>query len=456
LFNEEPKLDKTNDKYSYFDNPIMIKSLPRDEVQKEALRFILGEGEYSYTKNKSQLSVNLNTGAGKTYLTVAAIAYWCIRTAIITNSIGWLEQWNKRLIEYTDMKEDEIYLISGSGSIARLLNGMKDLSKIKVYLISHDTIKSYGDKYGWDKVTELFKLLEIGLKVYDEAHLYFDNICRIDYYTNTYKTIYLTATPARSDREENDIYQLYFKNVPSIDLFDEDKDPHTQYIAIHYNSHPTPMNVSKCRNKYGLDRMSYVNYVVEQDSFHKMLHVCMDIINKVFGKVLVYIGTNRSIDIVKEWIEYNYPEYKYKIGVYTSTVKENKKNQLDRKIILSTTKSCGAAIDIKGLNMTIVLAEPFKSEVLARQTLGRTRDDDTFYIEIVDNGFVQIKRYYNEKKPIFAKYATKCSDIKLTDNDLDTKCNKIIEERSKLIPLVTHYDPDGEKLKPLVKWRVAN
>jgi superfamily II DNA or RNA helicase len=211
LFNEEPKLDKTNDKYSYFDNPIMIKSLPRDEVQKEALRFILGEGEYSYTKNKSQLSVNLNTGAGKTYLTVAAIAYWCIRTAIITNSIGWLEQWNKRLIEYTDMKEDEIYLISGSGSIARLLNGMKDLSKIKVYLISHDTIKSYGDKYGWDKVTELFKLLEIGLKVYDEAHLYFDNICRIDYYTNTYKTIYLTATPARSDREENDIYQLYFK-----------------------------------------------------------------------------------------------------------------------------------------------------------------------------------------------------------------------------------------------------
>jgi hypothetical protein len=182
----------------------------------------------------------------------------------------------------------------------------------------------------------------------------------------------------------------------------------------------------------------------------------MDIINKVFGKVLVYIGTNRSIDIVKEWIEYNYPEYKYKIGVYTSTVKENKKNQLDRKIILSTTKSCGAAIDIKGLNLTIVLAEPFKSEVLARQTLGRTRDDDTFYIEIVDNGFVQIKRYYNEKKPIFAKYATKCSDIKLTDNDLDTKCNKIIEERSKLIPLVTHYDPDGEKLKPLVKWRVAN
>ena len=30
------------------------------------------------------------------------------------------------------------------------------------------------------------------------------------------KTIYLTATPERSNNDENNIYQLYFKNIPSI------------------------------------------------------------------------------------------------------------------------------------------------------------------------------------------------------------------------------------------------
>ena len=51
--------------------------------------------------------------------------------------------------------------------------------------------------------------------------------------------------------------------------------------------------------------------------------------------------------------------------------------ELDKRIILSTVKSCGAAVDIKGLKLTILLAEPFKSEVQTIQTFGRTRDKDT-------------------------------------------------------------------------------
>ena len=96
------------------------------------------------------------------------------------------------------------------------------------------------------------------------------------------------------------------------------------------------------------------------------------------------------------------------IGIYTSIEKNKfiKEQQLDKMIILSTTKSCGAAIDIKGLKMTVVLAEPFKSKVLARQSLGRTRDSDTTYMEFVDIGFDACKGCYESKKSIFEKYAT--------------------------------------------------
>lgn len=429
LFGENATLDTNHDAYDKVE-PIMIKYLPRDDVQKEALSFMLGaKPQHKSNKLKSQLSVNLNTGVGKTYCSIATIAYLNLRSIIITSSINWLEQWKKCICDYTDTKPNEVYFLTGTPSILSLFK--KDISKYKFILASHATIKSYGDKYGWDKVSELFKYMKIGLKFYDEAHLNFDNMCKIDYYTNTFRTYYVTATPARSDKDENFIYQLYFKNIPSIDLFDEENDPHTHYIAMKYNTRPTPQEISSCKNKYGLDRNKYTDYVLKKDNYYKMLTVILDLAIKQEGKTLIYIGTNNAIIKTKEWILNNYPELHNSVGMYTSIVnEEEKKLQLHKKIILSTTKSCGAAMDIKGLKMTVLLAEPFKSEILARQTLGRTRDNNTFYIEVVDTGFVAINKYYYEKKPIFEKYALSCTESTISDFDLDVKVNNINEIRN--------------------------
>lgn len=419
-----------HDKYDKI-NDIKIKYLPRDDEQREALKFMTGELQYKNNKGHSQLSVNLNTGKGKTYCSIATACYLKLRSAIITSSISWLEQWRDCILQYTDTKPREIYMMTGTASILRLLK--KDISQYKFILMSHGTIKSYGNKYGWDKVTELFKYTNIGIKFYDEAHLEFDNICKIDFHTNTYKTFYVTATPSRSDKDENRIYQLYFKNVPAIDLFNENSDPHTKYIAIRYGSSPTAQEVTECKNVYGLDRNKYTNYVVKKDNFYKMLRIIIDMAMKVEGKVLLFIGTNNAIEIVKNWMVLNYPELSNDIGIFTSTVTKDKEKQLEKKIILSTTKSCGAAVDIKGLKMTVVLAEPFKSEIIARQTLGRTRDKNTMYIEIVDNDFYYVKKYYYEKKPIFNKYALDCTEIKIKQNELDIRSKNIIQAREKIM-----------------------
>jgi hypothetical protein len=428
-------LEKKADSYRML-GPIMIKYGPRDDVQKEAIRFLLAHNEYSYTRVKSQLSLNLNPGAGKTYISVVTMAYERVMTMMITSSLGWIEQWKKEILHYTDIQKDEIFIIAGVGTIARILNGMVDLGKIKFILASHDTIKSYGDKYGWDKVSELFKFIGVGLKIYDEAHLNFDNICMIDFFSNTIKTIYLTATPARSEERENLIYQTSFKNVPAIDLFNEDKDPRTAYISMNYNSHPTAFDINNCKNNaYGLDRNKYVNYVVTKPEFYKLIYIIMELVKKKKGpdfKILIYIGVNSAINIVYKWMDYYFSEYRGQIGIYNSLVpKDIKKEQLNKKIILSTTKSCGAAIDIKGLMSTIVLAEPFKSEILARQSLGRTRDEDTYYIEAVDRGFKAIKGYYRAKQPVFDKYATSCTDVFLSDKDLNEQYTRIIDKKQR-------------------------
>lgn len=439
-FQEEAYIDYDSDIFDHTE-PTMIKYLPRDDVQKTALKFIIGEGDYRYTKNRSQLNINLNTGAGKTYITVSYMAYACVRGMIITSSLGWLEQWKKDMIEYTDMTAKDIYFISGSSNILAIMN--RDMSKYKAFLVSHNTLKSYGDTYGWDKVGELFKHLKIGLKVYDEAHLNFDNICDIDFSTNTKKTLYLTATPARSDDDENAIYQLSFKNVPAIDLFNQETDPRTKYIAIKFNSRPTPQEQSMCMNSYGFDRNKYVNYLSTRPNFYLVLHLILDMAKKVDGKVLIYIGINKTIDEIYNYILSYYPELTNSIGIFTSTVTENKKEQLDKKIILSTTKSCGAAIDIKGLKLTVVLAEPFKSEVLARQTLGRTRDRNTVYVEVVDEGFQPTRRYYTKKLPIFEKYATECKAIKFKDDELLNTVSNILAKKASMICPIKWYNEDG-------------
>lgn len=411
--------DDIYDPYDKIDN-CKLKYLPRDERQVQALQFILGESnDFKHNKYKSQLGLNLPTGAGKTYCSIAAAMYLQERVAILTSSINWLEQWKKCILEYTDIKPREIYFLSGSASIHSILK--QDMSRYKIILVSIATIRSYGDSNGWDKVSELFKHLRIGRKFYDECHTHFEAMCRIDYWTNTKCTYYISATLQRSDPDEDRIYQLYFKNIPSIDLFDEEDDPHTHYIGIKYNSNPDPRDISNCRNKYGLDRNKYTNYVVNQENYLRILDIIVDIGMHKDGKVLIFIGTQNAIDITYNYMIEKYPFLYGNIGIFTSKTEGDKKEELKKKFILSTTKSCGAAVDIAGLIMSVVLAEPFKSEVIAKQSLGRTRADNTFYIEIVDTGFKKISQYYYQKKGVFNTYALDCSEIKLLGDELEYK-----------------------------------
>lgn len=442
--------------YNKFDryDDIRIKYLPRDEDQVEALKFAIGKGVYKDTLSKSQLSINLNTGKGKTYVAIGTMSVFQIKSVIITYSVNILKQWKSCILEYTNIAEKEIYNIDGSGSIYRLkTKSEKEINDIKVFLVTHSTIQSYCNANGWDSLNDLFSYLKIGMKFYDEAHKNFDNMCMIDFFTNVYKTYYLTATPARSQTDENRIYQAAFKNIYAIDLFHQDTDPHTHYIAMRYYSRPEPQIISKCKNKYGLDRNKYVNYIVHNERFLMMSTVVLDfifrnVLKSIDDKLLIYIGTNQSISEFYTWLSQAYPGTRGNVGIYTSMVSdEDKAYALTRQIILTTTKSAGDAIDIKGLKCTLLLAEPFKSEILARQTLGRTRDSNTYYIEIVDRSFIHCNKFFMLKRPVFNVYAKDCKVVDLSDENLNDMYNKIVKAATPPIQTMGGY-PETKLIKP--------
>jgi hypothetical protein len=418
-----------------FNNNIQLKNPPKDERQREALEFTCAYGEdYEDNQFSPQLSVALNTGKGKTYISIATIQYYRKKSIIITGSKTLLDQWESEILHHTTASKDDILNISGSDMITLILSGKsKKAERANIFLCTHGSLRSYGDRFGWTKIYDLFNVLGIGLKFFDEAHTNFDNMMMINFFTNTWKTYYVTATPGRSSWEENKIFQLSIKNVPSIDMFDQERDPHTIYQAIKFNSRPTPQDISRCRNKYGLDRMTYVDYVTKKPEFYAMFRVVMEeLVLKAleYGPVLIYIGTNEGILRVYywlcQWYQYLIPD----IGIFTSLVdKEEKMKEKQKRLILSTTKSAGLGEHIEGLKMTVVLAEPFRSEILARQTLGRTRDNDTYYIELVDLGFRQITKFYNKKLPIFDKYAKEVYHDTIDPYEMNRRSEKLLEKQ---------------------------
>lgn len=447
--------------YDSIDN-ILIRYQPRDEEQKEALRFMCGVGDYADNLQQPQLSVNLPTGKGKTYCSIATVAYLKVKSIVITASVTLLNQWKENIKEYTNLSDKDIMMISGSSMMNMILNDKSQRARnSSIFLVTHGTIRSYCETYGWDKLNLIFKALGIGIKIIDEAHKNFANMLMLDFYTNVFRTYYVTATPKRSDYKEDRIYQLSIKNVPNIDLFDENNDPHTDYIAIKWNSRPSAMQISACKNMYGLDRNKYVNYVVHQPNFYKMLYIVMDMVIKCKGRVLFYIGTNDALLHVYKWMGENYPEFIGDIGIYTSIMtKEQKLIEKEKKLLLSTTKSAGEGEHIEGLKMTIILAEPFKSEVLARQSLGRTRDDNTLYVELVDMGFVYLKKFYYAKLPIFNKYAKSTSDTMIDQYELEKRSDKLKEIRDKKIDMCPYkfrderffdYSQEDYKEKKIIK-----
>lgn len=451
-------LEKVVDAYAFYDNsynkprynknPILIKYPPKDDKQKEAIQFLSGDGSYKYTKKYPQLFLALDTGVGKTYLGIVYTALLNVKTIIITTSSQWLNQWRARFIEHTNIINREICSIEGSIGIDNLLSKKDSVyDKYKVYTVTHATLQSYASEHGWEAIDYLFKTLGIGLKIIDEAHLNFDNIYHIDYASSIYKTLYLTATPARGESNENRIYQLYFKNIPSLSLFDPETDPHTHYISLRYKSEFTEFEINRCQNKYGFNKQIYCDMLILKKNFDLISRVVMDMIYNIPGKKMFFFATNNAIVFFYQWLLYNYSELENDIGVFTS-INNNKASALEKTYILTTSKSAGAAMDIKDLMVCVNLAEPTKSPPQNKQRFGRTRGYNSYYIDVVDTSLRITSNYYKQSFPMFEKYALDTRDVTFTNKQLENTAFNIMYKRLKTFGGLPFERVDMNKPKP--------
>lgn len=354
---------------------------PRNKIQEESIEFLTGP--------EHQLALNLKTGLGKTFCVAYASTKLKLRTLIIVPDLTIKKQWINTYHQMFDYRTSNIMDIATSGIMGGLMEGLIDPAD--VYVVTHATLRNFMMKTNGYELHKFFKKLNIGIKVYDESHMNFANILLMDFFSNTDRTWYLTATFDRSDKDESKCFKLAFNSVIAYGEVESMQvvKKHVVYHVCNINSMISPKMKSQVIGWSGMTAASYGRYAFEDDPNLTAYHAILEILNKtknVEGKTMIFVPLIDNVDTIVTKLKVDFPDKT--CGAYHSKMSSSEKEETEGKdIIVSTIKSCGTGKDIPGLRC-VICAEPIASKVLAEQMIGRLRpyapDKDTYFFDIVD------------------------------------------------------------------------
>lgn len=402
---------------------------PRNKLQEESIRFFTGQKEYSYTKTETQLVLSLPTEEGKTYVTIASLAYLKVKSLIIVNRNILKQQWFDRAKQYTNMTDENICIISSSEQFTKLLNKDDDeLQKIKMYICSHGILRNLL-KADVNYVNEIFNKLGIGVKVYDEAHLEWENILFIDYFTNIPKTLYLSATYTQSDYGTNKVFQTAFYSVYKFAKYNEEREPHTKAFLIKFNSRGDQRDIDKIYSNRGMyNSCNYIDYGINNGTILIQVKEILKLIitkDMLNGQIFIISAKMESCDLFHKLVRAYFCDTLKSISYHTKSKNQLSKNLSDLSdydVVCVTSKMLGTGPDINTLQI-IIDTEPMSSKRNILQKFGRLRErrDEnnniilSWYFALFDFRVPTVLEMYKITKKVLLKAPT-CESITLIDN----------------------------------------
>lgn len=406
---------RTNINYNEYDKiKVKLKTEPRNETQIKSIGFLTGEGNFKYTKEYSQQTLNLDTGEGKTYCVIASLCLLKCKTIIITHTENVKEQWIKSINKFTNIDMRRVCDIHGSKILEDLESDEDLVNSYDIFMVNHGTIQQYAKKHDWKTLNYLFKRLKIGIKIFDEAHLHFKSILNVDLHTNVYKTFYITATFERTDIGEDKVFRLCFKNIAKFGYETRgDKRKHIKYVAVMFDSKPNMEDKMSIRGPKGFDRHAYVDYEIEKGVIFDVIQYVMDTFGKIDGKCMILSSKINSSEVIADKVREWYPDKDLKV-FHSKMSKKDKEGMKDADIISTTPQSAGTGTDIPGLRYNI-MCEPYNAKITAQQVCGRLREipeEYTYHIELIDVGFPKVKEMYKNRLKVFKE---KCYSVSKVD-----------------------------------------
>ena len=142
-------------------------------------------------------TIVLPCGAGKTMVGLAAIATIQENTLILTSSLTSVRQWQRELLDKTNLAPDSIAEYSGESK-----------QTAPITLATYQILSYRSSKTDEFPHFQLFSARAWGLIIYDEVHLLPAPIFRITAQLQARRRLGLTATLIREDGKEGDVFAL--------------------------------------------------------------------------------------------------------------------------------------------------------------------------------------------------------------------------------------------------------
>lgn len=384
----------------------IMKHTPRDDLQQKAIDFLLKMKSDSECRSRF---LSLATGSGKTYVTINVISSMKKRALIVVDTAELAAQWKREFLNHTNLIDNDIRILSGAESIQK----EEKASDGKIYIAIHRTLGNLLSE-DTNALNRLMNKLKIGVRVFDESHVDFGNICKINSLSNVMFTIFLTATPSRSNFNDNSLYGKIFKSIPYFNGKDISNEKYHTVVMYKINSNPGIDAKFSVKTKYGFSSARWASYI-HGDGFENFIDAFDKIMErfKILSgdkKTAILLPTIELIKKVKEYIEEDNPTIE--IGTFIGEVKKEKRhNELSKQLILTNDKIFDKGIDVKDLEIVINFV-PFGSVVKTEQIIGRLRYNEgksAVLIDVTDIGFEECikqskirKRFYKKKaKRIF-------------------------------------------------------
>jgi len=384
-----------------------MKNNPRDDLQKEAIKFL--NKMKNDNKNRSRF-LSLETGSGKTYVTINFISSLKKKPMVIVDSLDLASQWKREFLNHTDLLDSDIIILSGQDSVDK---EMKNPSA-KVYIAIHRTLGNMLNEDN-NSINKLMNKLKIGFRVFDESHVEFGNICKINSLSNVEYTLYLTATPSRSNFKDKSLYAKVFEKVPYFNGKDIANEKYHTVILYEFNSLPDIDAKAAVRTKYGFNQSRWAQYISE-NSYDIFLETIENIFKKFRllernKKIAIMLPTIELIKKLKEDLELDHPGLE--CGTFIGEVKKSQRlEELSKLVILTNDKIFDKGVDVKDLEI-LINCVPVSSLVKIEQIIGRLRYGEgksSILIDVTDTGFTECINQSKIRKRFYKKKAKKIID----------------------------------------------
>ena len=375
-----------------FDNDIRMKEgFELRQNQLDIINELIGT-------NRKEIFLNIPTATGKTVLGVWYTVYLHQKTLIMCFSNKILQQWEEALLQFTNAKEDNIVKLTGD-YLEKIYSDEVDMRKVDIFLATPNVFSIFVNKHGYLELSEIMMKMNLGLKIFDEAHRSLGMIVKLNALTSSRKTLYMSADFNRGSRYARNAFFNVFSHCYKISLDDNEleKLKHIVGIIVNYDSNPADVDITKIRR--GSYKWSHTEYAKYQFNNDILWSKCVKIINKIYDsepkttpryKILVLCYLIDHVDAITSALSELYAG-KMSVGRYHSNVSpDEKKEALNCDIIVSIYGSFSTGINVISPEIKHVISTVPVDEVTINQSAGRCRPINgqmSFLWVLCDEGF---------------------------------------------------------------------